>query len=232
MSAQPKHVFVRSYQACVPCRKRKVRCDLGDPGNPSDPPCQRCRREHKDCFFQDLRTKKTTSASSTPIKADSTNSPTTPGASAQPPAKRQRPGELPAHPTLSPALPRPPQLEPLADVYRPPLAPTTNHHKHAHGAHHNHLPHPLPAAISPSESNTAERILHKAVHNANEALNLLYEAAAEGRNPDDNASRAAADGAKPRFSDLDNANTLSWQDFWCVRAGWMTDLEARCYVDL
>src|SRR5947207_2850683 len=53
-----KHTFIRSYQACVPCRKRKVRCDLGDPGNPSDPPCRRCRREHKDCFFQDLRTKK------------------------------------------------------------------------------------------------------------------------------------------------------------------------------
>ena len=45
-----KHTFIRSYQACVPCRKRKVRCDLGDPGNPSDPPCRRCRREHKDCF--------------------------------------------------------------------------------------------------------------------------------------------------------------------------------------
>src|SRR5271170_3692809 len=55
---ETKHAFVRSYQACVPCRKRKVRCDLGDPGNPSDPPCRRCRREHKDCFFQDLRTKK------------------------------------------------------------------------------------------------------------------------------------------------------------------------------
>jgi hypothetical protein len=227
--AQPKHVFVRSYQACVPCRKRKVRCDLGDPGNPSDPPCQRCRREHKDCFFQDLRTKKTTSTSPTPSKADSTN--ITPTSSAQPPAKRQRQGELPAHPTLSPALPLPPQLEPLADAYRPPLVPTTtNHHAHAHAQHHHHH-HPLPAAISPTESSTAERILHKEVHNANEALNLLYEAAAEGRNPDD-TSRAVADGAKARFSDSDNANTLAWRDFWCVRAGWMTDLEARCYVDL
>ena len=30
-----------------------------------------------------------------------------------------------------------------------------------------------------SESATADRILHKEVHSANEALNLLYEAAAE-----------------------------------------------------
>ena len=85
--------------------------------------------------------------------------------------------------------------------------------------------------MSPSESNTAERILHKEVHNANEALNLLYEAAAETR-PDDDASRTTADSAKGRFSDTDNANTLAWRDFWCVKAGWMTDLEARCYADL
>ena len=211
ISAQPKHIFVRSYQACVPCRKRKVRCDLGDPGNPSDPPCQRCRREHKDCFFQDIRTKK-----STPIKAENssskngiaTNTPT-------PPAKRQRHGETTASVAVTPSLPLPPLLDPLAeDVYCPP-----RHH------HHHH-----PAATGPSESNTAERILHKEVHNANEALNLLYEAAAESR-PDE-AGRAASDDATGRFSDTDNANTLAWQDFWCVKAGWMTDLEARCYADL
>src|SRR5437762_2364406 len=37
-SITPKHNFIRSYQACVPCRKRKVKCDLGDPGDPTDPP--------------------------------------------------------------------------------------------------------------------------------------------------------------------------------------------------
>jgi len=211
ISAQPKHVFVRSYQACVPCRKRKVRCDLGDPGNPSDPPCQRCRREHKDCFFQDIRTKK-----STPLKTENSSSKN--GITANtptPPAKRQRHGETTTSVAVTSSLPLPPLLDPLADdVYRPAL-----HH------HHHH-----PAAMGPSESNTADRILHKEVHNANEALSLLYEAAAESR-PDD-ASRAASDSATGRFSDTDNANTLAWRDFWCVKAGWMTDLEARCYADL
>ena len=32
----------RGYQACIPCRKRKVRCDLGPIDEPHDPPCARC----------------------------------------------------------------------------------------------------------------------------------------------------------------------------------------------
>ncbi|KAI9694199.1 MAG: hypothetical protein M1822_003470 [Bathelium mastoideum] len=44
--------------ACIPCRRRKVRCDLGPPDKPHDPPCKRCRRESKDCFFSATRRKK------------------------------------------------------------------------------------------------------------------------------------------------------------------------------
>ena len=44
--------------ACIPCRRRKVRCDLGPPDNPHDPPCNRCRRESKECFFSATRRKK------------------------------------------------------------------------------------------------------------------------------------------------------------------------------
>jgi hypothetical protein len=38
----------RVYQACIPCRRRKVKCDLGSVHNPSDPPCMRCRRESRE----------------------------------------------------------------------------------------------------------------------------------------------------------------------------------------
>lgn len=55
---QPGHQ--RTYQACIPCRRRKVRCDLGSVDNPHDPPCLRCRREAKECFFSATRRKKKT----------------------------------------------------------------------------------------------------------------------------------------------------------------------------
>lgn len=55
------HCLVFAYltsAACIPCRRRKVRCDLGPPDKPHDPPCSRCRRESKECFFSATRRKK------------------------------------------------------------------------------------------------------------------------------------------------------------------------------
>lgn len=48
----------RVYQACIPCRRRKVRCDLGSVDNPHEPPCVRCRRESKECYFSATRRKR------------------------------------------------------------------------------------------------------------------------------------------------------------------------------
>ena len=42
----------------IPCRRRKVRCDLGSVDEPHDPPCVRCRREKKECFFTETRRKR------------------------------------------------------------------------------------------------------------------------------------------------------------------------------
>lgn len=49
----PRHS--RNYAACLSCRTRKVRCDLGDVESPGEPPCVRCRRERKECVFVDSR---------------------------------------------------------------------------------------------------------------------------------------------------------------------------------
>lgn len=87
------------------------------------------------------------------------------------------------------------------------------------------------SAISPNESATADRILHKEVHNANEALNLLYEAAAESRSDTDEGN-APQNSLSSRLTTKDDANVLAWREFWCVKAGWMTSVEAKCYVDL
>jgi len=37
-----------------------VRCDLGSVDNPHDPPCVRCRRESKECYFSATRRKRKT----------------------------------------------------------------------------------------------------------------------------------------------------------------------------
>jgi Fungal Zn(2)-Cys(6) binuclear cluster domain len=47
-----KKEFQRAYKACIPCRKRKAKCDLRED---SAPPCARCRREHRDCVFSAKR---------------------------------------------------------------------------------------------------------------------------------------------------------------------------------
>uniref|UniRef100_A0A060THX7 ARAD1D34760p n=1 Tax=Blastobotrys adeninivorans TaxID=409370 RepID=A0A060THX7_BLAAD len=47
--------FKRSYKACINCRVRKIKCDLGDLSNPRGPPCARCRREGRECVFAESR---------------------------------------------------------------------------------------------------------------------------------------------------------------------------------
>ncbi|CAL8574590.1 zinc finger transcriptional activator [Xanthoria parietina] len=57
-SQEPSQSHSRTYQACIPCRRRKVRCDLGPVDAPHEPPCVRCRRESKHCFFSATRRKR------------------------------------------------------------------------------------------------------------------------------------------------------------------------------
>ncbi|OJJ77193.1 hypothetical protein ASPBRDRAFT_190523 [Aspergillus brasiliensis CBS 101740] len=59
----------RGYQACDPCRKRKVKCDLGSVDNPRPPPCVRCRRESKRCEFSATRRKRKPSEVEEPTEA-------------------------------------------------------------------------------------------------------------------------------------------------------------------
>lgn len=46
--------FKRAYIACLNCRLRKVKCDLGNLNLPNDR-CARCERERRDCVFVDLK---------------------------------------------------------------------------------------------------------------------------------------------------------------------------------
>ncbi|KAJ5472370.1 hypothetical protein N7530_006371 [Penicillium desertorum] len=71
----------RVYQACEPCREKKVRCELGSADCPNKPPCSRCRRESKQCFFAASRIRKTTStkrkAQSPPLQESNRSQPST-----------------------------------------------------------------------------------------------------------------------------------------------------------
>lgn len=46
--------FRRTYVACLNCRVRKVKCDLGNLDLPKER-CARCERERRDCVFVDLK---------------------------------------------------------------------------------------------------------------------------------------------------------------------------------
>ncbi|KAH8705052.1 putative C6 transcription factor [Talaromyces proteolyticus] len=43
--------FQRAYKACLSCRQKKAKCDVGIAG----PPCARCRREQRQCVFSEKR---------------------------------------------------------------------------------------------------------------------------------------------------------------------------------
>lgn len=49
-----KHKRKRNYKACLNCRIRKIKCDLGPEDNPHPPPCERCKRQHKECLFTNI----------------------------------------------------------------------------------------------------------------------------------------------------------------------------------
>ncbi|KAL4949278.1 hypothetical protein BDW69DRAFT_188468 [Aspergillus filifer] len=52
-----ERIYQRTYKACIPCRQRKAKCDLGElsDGSPAGPPCAKCRREQRQCVFSETR---------------------------------------------------------------------------------------------------------------------------------------------------------------------------------
>jgi Fungal Zn(2)-Cys(6) binuclear cluster domain len=53
-SSAPR-AFQKAYQACLHCRKRKVRCELFNDGGKTATSCVRCHRERRPCEFSSER---------------------------------------------------------------------------------------------------------------------------------------------------------------------------------
>ncbi|GAB1203039.1 hypothetical protein APSETT445_001665 [Aspergillus pseudonomiae] len=49
--------YQRTYKACLACRQRKAKCELGTgpDGLPLGPPCAKCRREQRECVFSEKK---------------------------------------------------------------------------------------------------------------------------------------------------------------------------------
>lgn len=52
MPANRRDTLSRAYKACLSCRKRKIRCNLG---SSNQAPCQRCQRETRECIVPEER---------------------------------------------------------------------------------------------------------------------------------------------------------------------------------
>ncbi|KAK6594774.1 Transcriptional activator ARO80 [Botrytis cinerea] len=142
----------RIYQACIPCRRRKVRCDLGSVDNPSDPPCVRCRRESKECFFSATRRKR---------KADGTFRQNSMGA---PPSARSTSNAFADSARMDPG----PPLTPGGSIGRTqPLRRPQSESRQQEERDQN------------VENPEAQEVMRQEVYGPHDALDLLYKAATD-----------------------------------------------------
>ncbi len=200
----------RTYQACksvrvrlsdidadpssgIPCRQRKVRCDLGSVDDPHDPPCVRCRRESKECYFSATRRKRRPADVADEVETEDAQYEVRNG------RKRVRVREE-VQPVITPGH-RTSQVHPLtpggsAGQYQPLRRPgegSTSDSRHASFDDDDQYPEGYSpnvdeSGMTPAETGvddqhlTAEKLLHTEVYSGHDALNLLFEAA--GRSGD------------------------------------------------
>jgi len=132
------------------CRKRKAKCDLGISGQP---PCARCRREHRECIFPAER---------------SAN-----------PNKRQRVG---LH-EVEHARDTPRRYS--RDQTSPEFAPSTGYEN---GDSSNTMSASPPVPVIAKKLGLDDSVMRTVVSRGNEALDILFEAAAhQERNSASNA---------------------------------------------
>jgi hypothetical protein len=150
--------FKRAYKACINCRQRKAKCILdAGPGGELKPPCQRCKREMRECVF---RSERSWVKRRKPGEARDENAGEEMGISSsngpifhQPsPAPAPRPVSVPRHVTVPTDSPHSRHSESL-------LSPATLRRGSA------------------SKPDLAHSVMRTVVSSGSDALNLLFEAA-------------------------------------------------------
>ncbi|GAB1320317.1 zinc finger transcriptional activator [Madurella fahalii] len=166
----PQHK--RVYQACIPCRRRKVRCDLGSVDDPHDPPCVRCRRESKECYFSATRRKRKIDDGSLDGDADHDDYILRNG------RKQMRGTDSPAASTLDRRLYSDVPLTPGGSQGRPqPLRRPGDGPKSARSNSTGEFG--IGEPNTPLENFEARAVMRREVYGPQDALDLLYKAATE-----------------------------------------------------
>ncbi|KAL6702733.1 hypothetical protein ACN47E_001015 [Coniothyrium glycines] len=228
--------FKRAYKACINCRQRKAKCILGTgpDGGELKPPCQRCKREMRECIFRSERSW----------------------------VKRRKPGEARDNEEEEAATAQPvvTQAAQPSPVHRS----STSAHgftpigqsPHMNGGHRSDIITPPGhlRRISSAQPDLAHSVMRTVVSSGSDALNLLFEAA-HHRDAIDNAEQSGSQAyetprsgptgydtaaspfhtfrAQPVQMSTPSPETLKvWTACRFVQMGWFSAHEAVTYVDL
>ncbi|KAF2119028.1 hypothetical protein BDV96DRAFT_369743 [Lophiotrema nucula] len=231
--------FKRAYKACINCRQRKAKCILsaGPDGGELKPPCQRCRREMRECVFRSERSW----------------------------VKRRKPGETNSQDgengatagNSGPMQSGQPERTPTS-IHRPsitdPRTVTPVDSPHAMRVDNDSTLSPTGRLrrISTSQPDLQNRVMRTVVSSGNDALNLLFEAAhhrdaidaqeqsasqpyetPQSRTTIQDPSSPFTFRAQPVQMSQPSPETLKvWTSCRFVQMGWFSAHEAVTYVDL
>ncbi|EAW11335.1 putative C6 transcription factor [Aspergillus clavatus NRRL 1] len=161
--------YQRTYKACISCRQRKAKCDLGTgpDGLPLGPPCAKCRREQKPCVFDEKRAWERSKKRGRSEDDTSTPSRTQPRLATAAAAHGDAVSYQPPAPAQGPS----------------PVSHNTRHADRA-GSPQQSYDHDNRSNRTQSSSNLANSMMRTVVSSGNDALNILFEAATAQSQPD------------------------------------------------
>jgi Fungal Zn(2)-Cys(6) binuclear cluster domain len=201
--------YQRAYKACIACRKRKAKCDLGSSGQQ---PCARCRREHRECIFPAERSGN--------------------------PSKRQKVGMHEAEHAFDATNGH------SQDYTSPDFAGSTAFHNNESSEATSASP---PGPKHGKQISLDDSVMRTVVSRGNEALDILFEAAAHQERANAGNAHSGPFTSLPRSqsssaaSIQNHAVTLSsataatlelWAACRFVSQGWLSAQEAVTYIDL